>query len=59
MGACGSVLVKALCYKVTGSRPDEINFSIYPILPAVLGPGVHSASNRNEYQEQKNNVSRE
>jgi hypothetical protein len=31
-------------------------FSIYLILPAALGPGVHSASNRNEYQEQKNNV---
>jgi hypothetical protein len=24
-------------------------FSIYPILPAALGPGVHSASNKNEY----------
>jgi hypothetical protein len=24
-------------------------------LPAALGPGVHSASNRNEYQKQKNN----
>jgi hypothetical protein len=28
-------------------------------LPAALGPGVHSASNRNEYQKQKNNVSGE
>jgi hypothetical protein len=28
-------------------------FSIYLILPAVLGPGAHSASNRNEYQKQK------
>jgi hypothetical protein len=27
------------------------------ILPAALGPGVYSASNRNEYQKQKNNVS--
>jgi hypothetical protein len=42
-----------------GSRPDEVNFSIYLILPAALGPGVHSASNRNEYQKQKNNVSDE
>jgi hypothetical protein len=25
------------------------------ILPAALGPGVHSASNINEYQKQKNN----
>jgi hypothetical protein len=32
-------------------------FSIYLMLPAALGPGVHSASNRNEYQKQKNNVS--
>jgi hypothetical protein len=28
----------------------------YLVLPAALGPGVHSASNRNEYQTQKNNV---
>jgi hypothetical protein len=47
--------------KVTGSRPDEMNafLSIYLIFPAALGPGVYSASNRNEYQEQKNNVSGE
>jgi hypothetical protein len=31
---------------------DEL-FSIYLILPAALGPGVYSASNRNEYQKQK------
>jgi hypothetical protein len=36
-----------------GSRPDEVNSSIYIILPAALGPGVHSASNRNEYQKHK------
>jgi hypothetical protein len=35
------------------------SFSIYLILPAALGPGVYSASNRNEYQKQKNNVSGE
>jgi hypothetical protein len=41
-----------------GSSPDEVQFfSIYLILPAALGPGVYSASNRNEYQKQKNNVS--
>jgi hypothetical protein len=46
--------------KVAGSRPDEvIFFSVYLILPATLGPGVYSASNRNEYQKQKNNVSEE
>jgi hypothetical protein len=34
-------------------------FSIYISLSAVLGPEVYSASNRSEYQKQKNNVSRE
>jgi hypothetical protein len=29
---------------------------LYLILPAALIPGVYSASNRNEYQKQKNNV---
>jgi hypothetical protein len=40
-------------------RPVEVNefFSIYLILPAALGPGVYPASNRNEHQKQKNNVS--
>jgi hypothetical protein len=28
-------------------------FSINVILPSALGPGVYSASNRNEYQKQK------
>jgi hypothetical protein len=38
----------------------ELNiFSIYLILPATLGPGAYSASDRNEYQKQKNNVSGE
>jgi hypothetical protein len=30
-----------------------------PILLVALGPGVYSASNRNEYQKHKNNVSGE
>jgi hypothetical protein len=34
-------------------------FLIYVIIPAALGAVVHSASNRNEYQKQKNNVSGE
>jgi hypothetical protein len=36
--------------------PNDVTdfFSIYLILPAALGPGVCSASNRNEYQKQKN-----
>jgi hypothetical protein len=45
--------------KVAGSRPHEVVFEIYLIFPAALGPGVYSASNRNEYQKQKNNVSGE
>jgi hypothetical protein len=32
-------------------------FSVYQIILAALGPGVYSASNRNEYQKEKNNVS--
>jgi hypothetical protein len=45
--------------KVSGSRPDEVKefFSIYLILLAALGSGVYSASNRNEYQKQKNTIS--
>jgi hypothetical protein len=34
-------------------------FSIYLIIPAALGPGVYSASNRNEYRKQNNILSRE
>jgi hypothetical protein len=50
-GERGSVVVKGLGYKpeVAGSRPDEVKIEIYLILPAALGLGVHSASNRNEY----------
>jgi hypothetical protein len=45
--------------KVSGSIPNEVTefSSIYLIVPAALGPGVYSASNRNEYHQQKNNVS--
>jgi hypothetical protein len=59
LAARGSVVAGSRT--VAGSRPDEVNdfFSIYLILPTVLGPGVHSASNRNEYQKQNNNVSGE
>jgi hypothetical protein len=51
----------ARSWKLAGSRPDEAIeiFSIYVNLPAALGPGVYSASNRNEYQKQKENVSGE
>jgi hypothetical protein len=51
----------ARSWKVTGLRTNEVNevFLIYLTLPAALGAGVYSASNRNEYQKQKNNVSGE
>jgi hypothetical protein len=41
------------------SKPDKVNafFSVYLILLATLGPEVYSASERNEYQKQKKNVS--
>jgi hypothetical protein len=43
--------------KVAGSIPCEvIGFSTDLILPVALGPGVFSASNRNEYQKQKKKV---
>jgi hypothetical protein len=47
--------------KVAGSGLDEVNefFSIYIILPIALGAGIYSASNRNKYQKQKENVSGE
>jgi hypothetical protein len=53
-------VVKTLCYKPEGRgfapRWGERIFPIYLIFPAALGPGVYSASNRNEYQKQTNNV---
>jgi hypothetical protein len=56
-GACSCVVVKALYYKPEGRRFEtlwgELIFSIYLILPVALGPGIYSASNRNEYQKQK------
>jgi hypothetical protein len=63
MGACFNVMAEALCYKSEGrgfeARLGEFIFSIYLILPAALGYGVYSASNRNEYQKLINNVSGE
>jgi hypothetical protein len=59
--ACGSVVVKALRYEPEGrgfeARWGQYILWIHLILPAALGPGVHSAYNRNEYQKQKINVS--
>jgi hypothetical protein len=57
-GARGSVVDKALCYKPEDRGFDTrlgVFFLIYLILPAALGPGVYSTSNRNEYQKHKNN----
>jgi hypothetical protein len=34
-------------------------FSLYVIIPSALGPGFHSVSNRNYYQEKENSVSLE
>jgi hypothetical protein len=43
--------------KVAGLNADVgLIFSMYLIVPATLGYGVFSASNRNEYQKQKSNV---
>jgi hypothetical protein len=40
-------------------RGINLFFSIYLILSAAPSPAVYSASNRNEYQKEKNNVSGE
>ena len=52
--ARGGVVVKALRYKRAGrgfdSRWCHWNFFSYIILQSHYGPGVDSASNRNEYQ---------
>jgi hypothetical protein len=53
-GARDSVVVKPLCYKPEGCGYDT-RWGDCLILPAALGPGVHSASNRNEYQKHENN----
>jgi hypothetical protein len=61
--AHGNTVVKAVCYNLEGSgietRLGELCLSIYVIILAALGPEVYSASNRNEYQMHKNNVSAE
>jgi hypothetical protein len=48
-------LVEALCYKSEGrgfnSRWCHWNFSLTQFFRPYFGPGVDSASNRNEYQE--------
>jgi len=53
-GARGGVVVKALRYKPAGrgldSRCCHSNFSVTYSFWSHYGPGVDSASNRNEYQ---------
>jgi hypothetical protein len=42
---------------VLGPLENTEFFSNFLFLPAALGHGIYSASNRKEYQKQKNNVS--
>jgi hypothetical protein len=51
-------VIEVLCYKL-GDLMRMRFLSIYLILLAVLGLGIYSGSNRNEYQKVKNNVSGE
>jgi hypothetical protein len=52
-----SVVIEERCYKLEGRRFNSLwghwIFSFYLILPAALGAGVYSASNRNEYRKSK------
>jgi hypothetical protein len=62
-GACDSLVGWGTVLKPEGcgfeTRTGEWLSSIYLIFSTALGPGVHSASNRNEYLKQKNNISGE
>ena len=54
LGDRGSTVVKVLCYKSEGRWFDSRwcrNFSLAESFRSHYGPGVDSASNRNEYQE--------
>jgi len=55
IGDRGSTVVKVLCYKSEGryidSRWCHLNVSLTISFRSHYGPGVDSASNRNEYQE--------
>jgi hypothetical protein len=50
-------MVEVLCNKIASLSSDEVADStippppIYLILPAALGHGAYSASNRNQYQK--------
>jgi hypothetical protein len=43
----------AFSFVVIPATVDIMHATPYLILPAALGPGVYSASNRNEYQKHK------
>jgi hypothetical protein len=51
IGARGSVVVKALCYKPEGGGFDTRWGDFFKV--TALGPGVYSAPNRNEYRKHK------
>jgi hypothetical protein len=59
----GSVVVETLSYKAEYSGFEtwwhEWILSVYLILPVALDPEIYLASNRNEYQKHKNNISGE
>jgi hypothetical protein len=54
MGARGGIVIKALHYKLAGhgfnSQLCHWNFSVTSSFRTHYGPGVDSASSRNEYQ---------
>ena len=51
-GDRGSTLVKVLCYKSVRSQLESLEFFIdIKSFRSHCGPGVDSASNRNDYQE--------
>jgi hypothetical protein len=51
-GACSGIVVKALCYKPAGRKFDSrwCHWNFSGSFWSHYGPGVDSASNRNEYQ---------
>ena len=50
-GDGGSTVVKVLCYKSEGQLVSVEIFTDIKSFRSHYGPGVDSASNRNEYQE--------
>jgi hypothetical protein len=50
---CDSVVGWDTILQAGRSPVQDSTGPINPILPAALGPGIHSASNRNEYHKQK------